>query len=99
VTQAKAIQSTAAIEIRHERLSRWNSHPINHSAYIMHREMNIPMIRIICGDEQGIRVPEKLHTSWGVWHVSDYSICILCMDQVRFCHKIIMGMTSRMGWV
>src|SRR5258708_17505403 len=96
MTQMKVIQSTVVIETGYKSLSRQNSCHTNCSAYIMRRGMNIPMIRMICGDEEGIRVPE-LHTY--ALPCLGYSVCMLCMNLARFCHKTIMGTTSGMGWV
>src|SRR5258707_13195614 len=84
----KAIQNTAVIEIGYERLSRRNGRRTNRSAYITRRGMNIHMIRMICGDEEGIRVPGIAYLRlMGCLPRLDYSVCTLCMDLARFCHK------------
>src|SRR5260370_2525550 len=94
----KAIQSTAVIEIGYERLSRRNGRRTNRTAYITRRGMNIPMIRMICGDEEGIRVPE-LHTyaSSGVCRVLTAPFVRYAWIWQDSATKTIMGTTSGMG--
>ena len=96
----KAIQSTAVIEIGYERLSRRNGRRTNRSAYITRRVMNIPMIRMIYGDEEGIRVLE-LHTyaSWGVCRVLTTPFVRYAWIWQDSATKTIMGTTSGMGRV
>ncbi len=100
--QMEAIQSTAAIEIRHERLSKRNGRRTNRSGYKTCREMNIPMIRIIVGMARGSECRKNcVPMPHGVFGVSLTTSPFVLYGWVwrDSATKTIMGMTSGMGRV